>query len=55
MVLPVDRTVLTSLPAASGPNCDTEYHHGMAMPATDGSGDAAQSLPREVPPEQTNS
>src|SRR4051812_127077 len=29
----VDRTVVTSLRAASGPNCDTEYHHGMAMPA----------------------
>src|SRR6185369_4879170 len=33
----------------------TSYLVGMAMPATDGSGDAAQSLPREVPPEQTNS
>ena len=32
----------------------TSYLVGMAMPATGGSGDAAQSLPREVPPEQTN-
>jgi hypothetical protein len=32
----------------------TSYLVGMAMPTAAASGDTAQMLPRDVPPEQTN-